>query len=91
MIATDVSDILFGSPAPILGEVNLGVLKDDQVNVVVHGHEPTLSNMIVAASQAPDIIEYAKEAGAKGVNISGICLPNVLKISLPGVMIRFQA
>jgi len=73
LIATDVSDILFGSPAPILGEVNLGVLKDDQVNVVVHGHEPTLSNMIVAASQAPDILEYAKKAGAKGVNISGIC------------------
>ena len=73
LIATDVSDILFGSPAPILGEVNLGVLKDDQVNVVVHGHEPTLSNMIVVASQTPEIIEYAKKAGAKGVNISGIC------------------
>jgi len=73
LIATDVSDILFGSPAPILGEVNLGVLKDDLVNVVVHGHEPTLSNMIVVASQAPEIIEYAKKAGAKGVNISGIC------------------
>lgn len=73
LIATDVSDILFGSPAPILGEVNLGVLKEDYVNVVVHGHEPTLSNMIVAASQAPDILEYARAAGAKGVNISGIC------------------
>ena len=73
LIATDVSDILFGSPAPILGEVNLGVLKDDQVNVVVHGHEPTLSNMIVVASQTPEILEYAKKAGAKGVNISGIC------------------
>ena len=73
LIATDVSDILFGSPAPILGEANLGVLKDDYVNVVVHGHEPTLSEMIVAASQFPDIIEYAKKAGAKGVNLSGIC------------------
>ncbi len=73
LIATDVSDILFGSPAPILGEANLGVLKDDYVNVVVHGHEPTLSNMIVAASQAPDILEYARAAGAEGVNISGIC------------------
>ncbi|MGB2964605.1 MAG: anaerobic carbon-monoxide dehydrogenase catalytic subunit [Anaerolineales bacterium] len=73
LIATDISDILFGTPAPILGEANLGVLKDDQVNVVVHGHEPTLSNMIVAASQTPEILEYAKKAGAKGVNISGIC------------------
>jgi len=73
MIATDVSDILFGTPAPILGQANLGVLKEDMVNVVVHGHEPTLSQMVVAASQDPEIIEYAKAAGAKGVNLSGIC------------------
>lgn len=73
MIATDVSDILFGTPAPILGQANLGVLKADMVNVVVHGHEPTLSQMIVAASQDPEIIEYAKNAGAKGISLSGIC------------------
>lgn len=73
MIATDVSDILFGTPAPVLGQANLGVLKQDMVNVVVHGHEPTLSEMIVAASQDPEIIEYAKKAGAKGVNLAGIC------------------
>jgi carbon-monoxide dehydrogenase catalytic subunit len=73
LIATDVSDILFGTPAPILGQANLGVLKDNMVNVVVHGHEPTLSQMIVAASQDPEIIEYAQAAGAEGVNLSGIC------------------
>ncbi len=73
MIGTDVSDILFGTPAPLLGEANLGVLKDDMVNVVVHGHEPTLSQMVVAASQDPEIIEYAKAAGSKGISISGIC------------------
>jgi carbon-monoxide dehydrogenase catalytic subunit len=73
MIGTDVSDILFGTPAPILGQANLGVLKEDMVNVVVHGHEPTLSQMVVAASQDPEIIAYAKEAGAKGINLSGIC------------------
>jgi anaerobic carbon-monoxide dehydrogenase catalytic subunit len=73
LIATDVSDILFGTPAPVLGQANLGVLKDDMVNVIVHGHEPTLSEMIVAASQLPEIIEYAQAAGARGVNLSGIC------------------
>ncbi len=73
MIATDIADILFGTPAPILGEANLGVLKDDMVNVIVHGHEPTLSQMIVAATQDPEIIEYAHQAGAKGVNLAGIC------------------
>jgi len=73
MIATDIADILFGTPAPILGQANLGVLRDDMVNVVVHGHEPTLSEMIVTASQDPEIIEYARAAGAKGVNLAGIC------------------
>ncbi len=73
MIATDISDILFGTPAPVLGQANLGVLKGDMVNVVVHGHEPTLSEMIVAASQTPEIVAYARAAGAQGVNLSGIC------------------
>lgn len=73
LLATDISDILFGTPAPVLGQANLGVLKENMVNVVVHGHEPTLSQMIVAASQTPEIIAYAREAGAEGVNLSGIC------------------
>jgi anaerobic carbon-monoxide dehydrogenase catalytic subunit len=73
LIATDISDILFGTPAPILGQANLGVLKDNMVNVVVHGHEPTLSEMIVAASQDPEIIAYARSKGAEGINLSGIC------------------
>lgn len=73
MIATDVSDILFGTPAPVLGQANLGVLKEDMVNVVVHGHEPTLSQMMVVASQDPEIIAYAQAAGAHGINLSGIC------------------
>src|SRR5512135_446557 len=73
MIATDISDILFGTPAPVLGQANLGVLRADMVNVIVHGHEPTLSEMIVAASQDPEIIAYAQAAGAQGVNLSGIC------------------
>jgi len=50
MIATDLSDILFGSPMPVRAKVNLGVLKEDYVNVVVHGHEPTLSDVVVEAA-----------------------------------------
>ncbi len=73
MLATDLSDILFGTPAPISTEINLGVLKEDQVNIIVHGHEPTLSEMIVAASQDPELIAYAKTKGANGINLAGIC------------------
>ena len=73
MLATDISDILFGTPSPLQSGVNLGVLKGDQVNVIVHGHEPTLSEMIVAASTDPELLAYAKAKGAKGINLAGIC------------------
>ncbi|MFQ6099653.1 MAG: anaerobic carbon-monoxide dehydrogenase catalytic subunit [Anaerolineae bacterium] len=73
MLATDLSDILFGTPAPVLTEANLGVLREDMVNVIIHGHEPTLSEMIVAAALDPELIEYAKSKGAKGIQLAGIC------------------
>jgi len=73
MLATELQDILFGTPYPGRGEVNLGVLKKDQVNIIVHGHEPILSEMIVAASQDKDLLAEAKKAGAKGINVAGIC------------------
>jgi carbon-monoxide dehydrogenase catalytic subunit len=73
MLATDLSDILFGTPAPVLTDANLGVLSEDMVNVIIHGHEPTLSEMIVAAALDPELIEYAKSKGATGINLAGIC------------------
>jgi carbon-monoxide dehydrogenase catalytic subunit len=73
MYATDVSDVLFGGPEPIRSQVNLGVLKPKAVNVIVHGHEPALSEMIVAAAQTPEIIKKAKQAGAEGIQLAGIC------------------
>jgi carbon-monoxide dehydrogenase catalytic subunit len=73
MLATDLQDILFGTPYPLQSEANLGVLKKDHVNIVIHGHEPVLSEMIVATAQKPEIIEYAKTKGAKGIQLSGIC------------------
>ena len=73
MIGTELQDVLFGTPAPVRGKINLGVLKDDHVNVIVHGHEPVLSEIIALASQAPDIVEKAKAAGAQGIVIAGIC------------------
>ncbi|HUV65573.1 MAG TPA: hypothetical protein VMW24_16870, partial [Sedimentisphaerales bacterium] len=55
------------------GEVNMGVLKRDQVNIIVHGHEPILSEMIAAASQDKELLEEAKKVGAKGINVAGTC------------------
>jgi anaerobic carbon-monoxide dehydrogenase catalytic subunit len=73
MISTELQDILFGNPQPIVGKINLGVLKEDQVNVVVHGHEPLLPELLVAATQDPEIQAYAKSKGAKGINLAGMC------------------
>jgi len=73
MLATELQDVLFGTPYPGRGEVNMGVLKKDEINIIVHGHEPILSEMIVAASQDEDLIVRAKENGAKGINVAGIC------------------
>ena len=73
MLATELQDILFGTPYPGRGEINLGVLKKDEVNIIVHGHEPILSEMIVAASQDKDLLAEAEKAGAKGLNVAGIC------------------
>jgi carbon-monoxide dehydrogenase catalytic subunit len=73
MVATDVQDIILGSPQPIRGKVNLGVLKENQVNIVVHGHEPVLSEMAVKASCDPELLKLAKNAGAEGINLAGIC------------------
>ncbi len=73
MIATDISDILFGTPSPLVSQVNLGVLKKDEVNIVVHGHEPTLSQMILVAATDPELVAYARSKGAKGITLAGIC------------------
>ncbi len=73
MIATDIQDILFGSPEPIRAKTNLGVLKEDHVNVIVHGHEPVLSEMMVEAARDPELLAKAHAKGAQGIQVAGIC------------------
>ncbi len=73
MIATELQDILFGTPSPLRGQVNLGVLNEKEVNIVVHGHEPVLSEMLVEAAKEKDLLELAMSKGAKGINLAGIC------------------
>ena len=73
MIATELSDIMFGTPKPVMSQVNLGVLRRDQVNIAMHGHNPLLSDVIVDAAQDPELLELAKSYGATGVNVVGLC------------------
>jgi carbon-monoxide dehydrogenase catalytic subunit len=73
MIATELSDVMFGTPTPQMSEVNLGVLKADQVNIALHGHNPLLSDVIVEAAQDPELQELARSYGATGINLVGLC------------------
>jgi carbon-monoxide dehydrogenase catalytic subunit len=73
MIATEASDILFGSPKALRAKVNLGVLKVDEVNIIIHGHVPLLSDVIVTAAQSDEMIKLAQSKGAKGITVAGIC------------------
>lgn len=85
MVATEISDILFGTPVPVTGEVNMGVLKEDQVNIIIHGHEPNLFESIIASVNDPALIEEAKTAGAKGINLVGMCCSGLEMLSRHGV------
>ena len=73
MISTELQDVLFGTPAPVFSEINLGVLREDEVNIIIHGHEPYLAEMIAVVAQDPEVIKYAQSKGAKGINLAGMC------------------
>ena len=73
MCGTEFSDVLFGTPKPIETEANLGVMNAENVNIVVHGHDPSLSEMICEYADSKEMIDYAKSVGAKGITVSGVC------------------
>ncbi len=73
MIATDITDILFGTPRPVKAEASFGIFKEDEVNLVVHGHEPSLAEIIVDVTSEPEMIAYAQSKGANGINLGGMC------------------
>ena len=73
MMGTEFSDVMFGTPRPIDTEANIGVMEKDNVNIVVHGHDPSLSEMVVYFANDPEMIAYAKSMGAKGITVSGVC------------------
>ena len=73
MIGTELSNIIFGEPTPACSQVNLGVIKKEQVNILLHGHNPVVSEMVLAAARHPEMIARAKAASADAINIGGLC------------------
>jgi anaerobic carbon-monoxide dehydrogenase catalytic subunit len=85
MVATEISDILFGTPTPVRTEVNMGCLKEDQVNIIIHGHEPNLFESVLASVSDPSLIQAAKDVGAKGINLVGMCCSGAEMLSRHGI------
>ncbi|HDL90515.1 MAG TPA: anaerobic carbon-monoxide dehydrogenase catalytic subunit [Thermodesulforhabdus norvegica] len=85
MVATEISDILYGTPKPLVAPVNMGALKEDHVNIIVHGHEPNLFESMIDSVNDPKLIEKAKEAGAAGINLTGMCCSGAEVLSRHGV------
>ena len=73
MMGTEFSDVMFGTPRPVDTTANIGVMEKEMVNIIVHGHDPSLSEMIVHYANDPEMIALAKSVGAKGINIAGVC------------------
>ena len=73
MLATDLQDILYGTPQAVRSSANLGVLSEEKVNLLIHGHEPLLASMIIDATREPEMLALAESVGAKGINVAGIC------------------
>ncbi len=85
MVATEISDILFGTPTPVSVEVNMGVLKEDHVNIIVHGHEPNMFESMLESVNEPTLIKAAKDAGANGIILAGMCCSGAEMMSRHGV------
>ncbi len=85
MVATEISDILFGTPTPVRTEVNMGCLKEDQVNIIIHGHEPNLFESILESANDPVLVKAAQDAGATGINLVGMCCSGAEMLSRHGI------
>jgi len=85
MVATEISDILYGTPTPVRAEVDMGCLKKDQVNIIIHGHEPNLFESILESVNDPTLIKAAEEAGATGINLVGMCCSGAEMLSRHGI------
>ncbi|KPV62667.1 MAG: Acetyl-CoA decarbonylase/synthase complex subunit alpha [Candidatus Bathyarchaeota archaeon BA1] len=73
LIATELQDVLFGTPKPVQAVANLGVIDAKKVNLIIHGHNPLLSMEVIEAATSGEMSSLAKDVGAEGINVAGIC------------------
>ena len=66
-------DCLYGPPRRNTIEVNFASLREEYVNIALHGHSPVLPTALIAASREPKLVVQARETGAKGIRLYGLC------------------
>ncbi|HWR06474.1 anaerobic carbon-monoxide dehydrogenase catalytic subunit [Sporomusa sp.] len=67
------ADCLYGPPKRSQIETNFASIKEEYVNIALHGHSPVLPSALVQASRDQELVDLAKAAGAAGIRLYGIC------------------
>lgn len=69
------AEMLFGIPEPreVELEAGYGVLREDHVNILLHGHSPIMAEKVVEKAGLPEMQALAREAGARGIRLGGMC------------------
>lgn len=67
-MATNLQDVLFGTPTLVNAKANLTVIQKEKINLVIHGHEPILSEKIVEAANT-----YNTQNPPIPINVVGMC------------------
>ncbi|MCL4514167.1 MAG: ABC transporter permease subunit [Firmicutes bacterium] len=67
------TEILYGIPRPRPAQVNYGVMREDHVNILLHGHSPVMAEKVLEKINSPEIQALARQAGAGGIVVAGMC------------------
>ena len=72
LFALDIlQEILMGTQKIRAAKQNMGLLKQDMVNIITNGHMPLTAHVVIELASTPEWQEKAKKAGASGLQILG--------------------
>lgn len=66
-----IQEILMGTQAITQKKQNMGLLKENMVNVITNGHMPLLSHVAIELASTDEWQQKAKAAGADGIQVLG--------------------
>ena len=72
LFALDIlQEILMGTQQIRTAKQNMGLLKENMVNIITNGHMPLLAHVLIEAASKPEWQEKARQAGAQGMQVLG--------------------